>query len=386
MLVLTKEEAAVASIGKVKMDSPQTSSNRYDQMVESIRKGAEGLVAHKGDALPLLAVCSAFDDFNALSIGRGLDEEALTSLFLGHLGSSIRHASCILQSDEGASRRLGLRWLHYSRPAENIFGSDFALLVAAPGREERYRLAVFQAKRWIGSKINLKRAPNWNVNVTSNGDGAPMPAMNTDKEELRKRKETADKQLESYLNVLKDGAEVDADAISMLEKQQHQDAWQLTKLVILALRLGNSFQLTEAVSVNYVLWPERTGQPVTYAPVANATLEAPPDAVEQAKVNEERRNRTQHLVPPEHQLRDLLMTWLTKEGSTVDSLDVSQAADACKLVTDCNATVAILDLRSPGHALTLDAALDERKVPLAKPAIALDAYVAPVAGVSTSPV
>ncbi|WP_294990853.1 hypothetical protein [uncultured Stenotrophomonas sp.] len=362
------------SSGVIGTSSSEGPAISYDQIMELIRQGAEGVAAQGRDVLPTLAICSAFDDFNTLSVAKGLDEEALTSLFLGHLGSSIRHASCILGLSEASAGGLGLRWLHSSRTAESVLGSDFALLVPAPGQEERYRLAVFQAKRGIGSTINVKRDGNWKREMESNADEVPTPANVLDKAALRERKQTADKQLEKYLEMLKSGKRMDTDTISELDAAQRGVAWQLTKLVILALRLRSSFQPDAAVSVNYVLWPEETGLPVTYAPVASATLGPLPEAAEKAKAGEKYSSRAQCLVPTQDQLRDLLMNWLTKEDSTDDWLDASAAADACIMVTDCVGTVAVVDLRGPGHSPQLEHALDGHDLSLRAEVKPLEGY------------
>ncbi|HDS1578047.1 TPA: hypothetical protein QEL15_000064 [Stenotrophomonas maltophilia] len=363
-----------SSSGVIGTSSSEGPAISYGQIVELIRQGAEGVAAQGRDVLPTLAICSAFDDFNALSVGRGLDEETLTSLFLGHLGSSIRHASCILGLSAASVGGLGLRWLHYSRPAESVMGGDFALLVAAPGQEERYRLAVFQAKRRIGSIINVKRDGNWKREMESNADEAPTPASVLDEETLRERKQTADRQLEKYLRMLKAGVQTGTATISELDAAQQGVAWQLTKLVILALRLRSSLQPAAAVSVNYVLWPEETGLPVTYTPVASATFGPLAEAAEKAKVVEKYRSRTQGLVPTQDQLRDLLMEWLTTEGSTDDSLDAPAAADACRMVTDCVGTVAVVDLRGPGHSPQLENALDGHDLSLRAQVKPLEGY------------
>lgn len=372
------------SLGKIKRTAQMSSPISQELVLDTLRKSLEGLPATNGVGLPLLAVCAAFDDFNALSIGRKLDEEALTSLFLGHLGSSIRHASCIWPAGDVGGNRMGLRWLHYSRPAENVFGSDFALLIAAPGQDERYRLAVFQAKRCDGSPVDLKRAPTWDLGESPDGNVAPPSTSQADKEQQNKelkakRVAEADAELERYLGWLqKTDAVLTADELSEIEQRQPGKCWQLTKLVILALRLRHQFNRPAAASVNYVLWPEQTGKPVTYAPVAHARLKrlvdsnrpAPaPVAQQETASGATLGRRTQQLEPPQSELRTLLMTWLTEDGGSGDSLSVDEAADACQLITDCVGSVAIVDLRSSGPALTLDS-----KIGLVEPAAALSTY------------
>jgi len=392
------------SSGAIGTSSSEVPDISYDQMVELIRQGAEGVAAQGRDVLPTLAVCSAFDDFNALSVGRGLDEETLTSLFLGHLGSSIRHASCILGLRGAFAGGLGLRWLHYSRPAESVFGSDFALLVAAPGQEERYRLAVFQAKRGNGTPVDLKRAPKWISEKKSgpekNSDGAAghegsTPMSEEGRRELRRASvKVADRKLvdslnelmdlEASLNPLNGPSSEKLDELAKLQQEKH---WQLTKLIVLALRLRLTFEGKHRVGVYYVLWPEESGNTVTYAPVSAAKLECRTASkgngtqAEPAESSAEGDSGswTQSLALPDTQLRDLLMEWLTTDGSTGDWLDASAAADACRLVTDCVSTVAVVDLRGPGHSPQLDSALAGHKLGLGASVKALDAYVPPPA-------
>ena len=372
------------SWGKIKRTAQMSSPIIHDLVLDPLRKSLEGLPATDGVGLPLLAVCAAFDDFNALSIGRKLDEEALTSLFLGHLGSSIRHASCIWPEGDVGGNRMGLRWLHYSRPAENTFGSDFALLIAAPGQDERYRLAVFQAKRCDGSAVDLKRASAWDLGESPDGNGAPASVSKASRDQLEKerkakRVEEADAELERYLGWLqKTDSVLTADQLSEIEQRQPGKCWQLTKLVILALRLRRQFNRPAAASVNYVLWPEQTGKPVTYAPVAHARLERLVDSKRPTTVPVAQRDTAsgetlgrsrQRLEPPQSELRTLLMAWLTEDGGSGDSLSVDEAADACQLITDCVGSVAIVDLRSSGPALTLDS-----RIGLVEPAAALSTY------------
>lgn len=372
------------SLGKIKRTSQMSPPSSYDLVLDTLRNSLAELPATDGVGLPLLAICAAFDDFNALSIGRKLDEEALTSLFLGHLGSSVRHAGCIWPDGDVGSSRIGLRWLHYSRPAENTFGSDFALLIAAPGQDERYRLAVFQAKRCDGSPVDLKRAPAWDLGESPDANGAPPLASHADRDQQKKelkakRVAEADAALERYLGWLqKTDTLLTAQDLLELEQQQHGKCWQLTKLVILALRLRHQFNRPAAASVNYVLWPEQTGKPVIYAPVAHAKLERPADSSRPATAPVAQQNkasgetperRTQRLQPPQSELRTLLMTWLTEDGGSGDSLSVEEAVVACQLITDCVGSVAIVDLRSSGPALTLDS-----RIKLVEAAAALPAY------------
>lgn len=378
------------SLGNMKRTSEMSSPISYDLLLDTLRTSLEGLPETEGVGLPLLAICTAFDDLNALSIGRKLDEETLTSLFLGHLGSSIRHAGCIWPSGHGSGIGMGLRWLHYSRPAENTFGSDFALLIAMPGQDERYRLGVFQAKRCDGSAVNLKRPPKWDLDESPDVNGAPPAASQADttnrNNELKAtREKEADAQLERYLGWLRKTDRVLTDGeLLELEEQQLCKTWQLTKLVILALRLRHRFKRPAAASVHYVLWPEQVGKPVTYAPVAHARLGNPVDSHDRAgkpvaqqdpKSGKALGSRTQHLDAPQTELRKLLMTWLTEDGGSDNALSVKEAADACEMITRCVGSVAIVDLRSSGPALTLDSVIG-----LATPVTALPAYDHPIKG------
>lgn len=372
------------SWGKIKRTAQMSSPITLDLVLDKLRKSLESLPATDGVGLPLLAVCAAFDDFNALSIGRKLDEEALTSLFLGHLGSSIRHAGCIWPEGDVGRNRMGLRWLHYSRPAENVFGSDFALLIAAPGQGERYRLAVFQAKRCDGSPVDLKRAPTWDLGESPDGNVATPSTSQADGDQQKKELKAkcvaeADAELERYLGWLqKADTLLTAQDLLELEQRQPGKCWQLTKLVILALRLRHKFNRPAAASVNYVLWPEQAGKPVTYAPVAHARLERLVDSNRPATAPVAQRNTAsgetlgrsrQRLEPPTGELRTLLMTWLTEDGGSGDSLSVDEAADACEMITRCVGSVAIVDLRSSGPALTLDS-----RIGLVEPTAALSTY------------
>ncbi|HIE5096454.1 hypothetical protein WG628_10025 [Stenotrophomonas maltophilia] len=372
-------------IGTSSSEGPAIS---YDQIVELIRQGAEGVAAQGRDVLPTLAICSAFDDFNALSVGRGLDEETLTSLFLGHLGSSIRHASCILGLSAASAGGLGLRWLHYSRPAESVLGSDFALLVAAPGQEERYRLAVFQAKRCKGSPVNVRREPNWGSDEKVDGVANAEHSIPISKETRKERRDTriadADRDLDQYHALLtglekgeKQRKDFSQEMLEKLAEAQQKKHWQLTKLILLALRLRLSFDSKDGVGVYYVLWPEQSGSAVTYARVSAATLERRTAAqAEPAESSAEGDSGswTQSLALPATQLRDLLMEWLTTEDSTDDWLDASAAADACRMVTDCVGTVAVVDLRGPGHSPQLENALDGHDLSLRAEVKPLEGY------------
>lgn len=109
----------------------------------------------KGNKLLFGALCMSIDDIVSSELIRYIDEEITTAALLGAMASNIAWASALALDMDLPP----LSWVHYSKhgkdeKSEAYTGADFALIFRV--NDDRYRAAVFQAKRAQSEKCNFK--------------------------------------------------------------------------------------------------------------------------------------------------------------------------------------------------------------------------------------
>lgn len=109
----------------------------------------------KGTRLLSAALCLSVDDIVASRLIRHIDEEITTAALLGAMASNIAWASALAIDVDLPP----FSWVHYSKHGKNekseaYTGADFALIFRMG--INRYRAAVFQAKRAQSNKLNFK--------------------------------------------------------------------------------------------------------------------------------------------------------------------------------------------------------------------------------------
>lgn len=304
----------------------------------------------------------AFCMLQATILGKGLDEETLSSAFMASLASAGRFwSTCwIWQQQEQSS---DICWIHYNKKSESRIGADFALLVATPGNVDEqpgFRMMVIQAKLQTDEvkRLSIEQSPDLGKKL-QNGD-------------RNAKAEIAEQALRNLL-----------DDLPRYKLDVAQDHFQLSKL----LELRNRFRALKASDgvpepdILYAIWPASCCEPL-YRMLAEAVADI--RSCESEKADEpttntgepagQRRKITQSIkLDYKHTLRHWLLSAVSGGGgggggggNTMDARQAKAAFDAVNEL--CTATI-IVDLSGAGLGLDLLKEAGQAPAPALEPAI-----------------
>jgi hypothetical protein len=349
----------------------------------------------------------AFRDFDELFVGRGMDEESLSSSFFAALSIATRHLGAL--PTQGDDRVPPISQIHYRKKAETVVGADFALIIPAFGRADRFRVALFQAKNapeatGTVTDVDVRREPRWHSNHhemhgyeqiddLSDGEGDALnhePPADAErakalaKAKKREHRREGDSTLREVYDLVANNGALPDDAIARLRRTTQ---WQLTKLLLTEMQLRRINPSKDAAAVYYAVWPLVGGALPRIAHVTGVRLDrdsssiagsAPPDDGD-SESKEKYKPCPQRLpaTAQDRDLRSFLIDAATEGGGEWLSLD--EAARAFKVLTPVSA-VAILDLGHVGAGAALEAQinanLDAGNAPSSKAAADREANVA----------
>lgn len=279
--------------------STKTAETPYQEALDCCERarsaalGKEQLLADSGPPAPpaplrQLLVEEAFSLFNT-TLGVGLDEEALTAVFMASWVSSYRFWQRNWIWSDPSPHTTDMMWLHFNKTSETRLGADFAMAIAT--KDGNFDVVIVQAKKYSSEQINYQNFER--LAFQRNEDLVISPSEARAKAEI------------GLNNALLNNK--NCSDISTPE-------WQFTRFLSLQRELNHtaSEPHTGQPTCLYVSWPEKPGLPPLYKNLDDVRAE-----IKQREVNKDTNRRTQsYQLDQEALFRDLLITEnISKEGS-----------------------------------------------------------------------
>lgn len=273
-------------------ETPYQEALDYCERARSAALGKEQFLADSGTPAPpaplrQLLVEEAFSLFNT-TLGVGLDEEALTAVFMACWVSSYRFWQRNWIWSDPSPHTTDMMWLHFNKTSETRLGADFAMAIAT--EDGNFDVVIAQAKKYSSEQTNCQNFERLAFHRSE--EAAISPA------EARAKAEIG-------LNDILFHNKKCSDIIT--------PEWQFTRFLSLQKEIDHASEPhTGTPTFLYVSWPEKSGLPPLYKYLNDVRAE-----IEKKEINKDTKRRTQSYQLDQGALfRDLLVTEnISKEGS-----------------------------------------------------------------------